>query len=155
MSSSVTWMSACPLLRVSSPPSAPSRHVLPPGPVVSCSSGERRSTRGALKRAFQSSGPPTLLTAGTGSMEEFSMDRGWGVIWGWFKCIALSVKSFLLLLYQLHLGASSIRCWRLGTAALEAESLLCHQVIPLPLCALPEPLSNEWMLGRRALTQLY
>ena len=57
-------------------------------------------------------------------MEEFSMDWGWGVIWGWFKRIALSVKSFLLLLYQLHLGASSIRCWRLGTAALEAESPL-------------------------------
>ena len=54
--------------------------------------------------------------------DDFSMDQGGGMVWGWFKHIILLCTLFTFWLHQLHLRSSDIRFWRLGTPDLKGVS---------------------------------
>ena len=57
---------------------------------------------------------PTFLALGSSFVEDnFSMDQGWGIVWGWLKSITFIVYFISVLSNQLHLRSSGIRSWKL------------------------------------------
>ena len=59
----------------------------------------------------------TIVAPGTIFVEDnFSMEQGWGACFGDdSSALHLLYTLFLLILYHIHLKASGIRFWRLGT----------------------------------------
>ena len=58
---------------------------------------------------------PILFAPGIDFIDDFSIDRGGRLVWGWFKCLHSLCTLFLLLLHQLYFRSSAIRPQRLET----------------------------------------